>query len=147
MPLLATALGLSLLGSCGGLLVASSLLLFTQRIRTRRRPAAPLLDEIDDPAGPLVVGGEKVGLEHRAGDEPVVIAPAVPAHLQQAVRFGLHRQERHPSIVERRGFHRVQYILAIRGGLGDDVVGLGMVDPFEGRADLGHPSAHQALPR
>jgi len=36
--LLATALGLSLLGSCGGLLVASSLLLFTQRIRTRIVP-------------------------------------------------------------------------------------------------------------
>ena len=34
----ATALGLSLLGSCGGLLVASSLLLFTQRIRTRLIP-------------------------------------------------------------------------------------------------------------
>jgi zinc and cadmium transporter len=31
-------LGLSLLGSCGGLLVASSLLLFTQRIRTRIVP-------------------------------------------------------------------------------------------------------------
>jgi zinc and cadmium transporter len=38
VPLLATALGLSLLGSCGGLLVASSLLLFTQRIRTRVVP-------------------------------------------------------------------------------------------------------------
>jgi zinc and cadmium transporter len=38
VPLLATALGLSLLGSCGGLLVASSLLLFTQRIRTRIVP-------------------------------------------------------------------------------------------------------------
>ena len=38
MPLLATALGLSLLGSCGGLLVASSLLLFTNRIRTRLIP-------------------------------------------------------------------------------------------------------------
>ena len=38
MPLLATALGLSLLGSCGGLLVASSLLLFTDRIRTRLIP-------------------------------------------------------------------------------------------------------------
>jgi zinc and cadmium transporter len=38
VPLLATALGLSLLGSCGGLLVASSLLLFTQRIRTRLVP-------------------------------------------------------------------------------------------------------------
>ena len=34
MPLLATALGLSLLGSCGGLLVASSLLLFTAPVRT-----------------------------------------------------------------------------------------------------------------
>ncbi len=38
MPLLATALGLSLLGSCGGLLVASSFLLFTDRIRTRLIP-------------------------------------------------------------------------------------------------------------
>ncbi len=38
MPLLATALGLSLLGSCGGLLVASSLLLFTQQVRTRLVP-------------------------------------------------------------------------------------------------------------
>jgi zinc and cadmium transporter len=38
VPLLATALGLSLLGSCGGLVVASSLLLFTQRIRTRLIP-------------------------------------------------------------------------------------------------------------
>ena len=38
MPLLATALGLSLLGSLGGLLVASSLLLFTDRIRTRIVP-------------------------------------------------------------------------------------------------------------
>ena len=38
MPLLATALGLSLLGSCGGLLVASSLLLSTDRIRTRLIP-------------------------------------------------------------------------------------------------------------
>jgi zinc and cadmium transporter len=36
--LLATALGLSLLGSCGGLIVASSLLLFTQHIRTRLIP-------------------------------------------------------------------------------------------------------------
>jgi zinc and cadmium transporter len=36
--LLATALGLSLLGSCGGLLVASCLLLFTQHIRTRLIP-------------------------------------------------------------------------------------------------------------
>jgi zinc and cadmium transporter len=36
--LLATALGLSLLGSCGGLVVASSLLLFTQRVRTRLVP-------------------------------------------------------------------------------------------------------------
>ena len=38
MPLLATALGLSLLGSCGGLLVASSLLLFTDSLRTRLIP-------------------------------------------------------------------------------------------------------------
>ena len=38
MPLLATALGLSLLGSGGGLLVASSLLLFTDSIRTRLVP-------------------------------------------------------------------------------------------------------------
>ncbi len=38
MPLLATALGLSLLGSCGGLVVASSLLLFTHRVRTRLVP-------------------------------------------------------------------------------------------------------------
>ena len=38
MPLLATALGLSLLGSCGGLLVAVSLLLFTERVRTRLVP-------------------------------------------------------------------------------------------------------------
>ena len=38
MPLLATALGLSLLGSGGGLLVASSLLLFTDQIRTRLVP-------------------------------------------------------------------------------------------------------------
>ena len=38
MPLLATALGLSLLGSFGGLLVASSLLLFTDRVRTRLVP-------------------------------------------------------------------------------------------------------------
>lgn len=38
MPLLATALGLSLLGSCGGLLVASSLLLFTDSVRTRLVP-------------------------------------------------------------------------------------------------------------
>ena len=38
MPLLATALGLSLLGSCGGLVVASSLLLFTHKIRTRLIP-------------------------------------------------------------------------------------------------------------
>jgi zinc and cadmium transporter len=35
---LATALGLSLLGSFGGLLVASSLLLFTDRVRTRLVP-------------------------------------------------------------------------------------------------------------
>ncbi|HXD75268.1 MAG TPA: ZIP family metal transporter [Vicinamibacterales bacterium] len=38
MPLLVTALGLSLLGSCGGLIIASSLLLFTHRIRTRLIP-------------------------------------------------------------------------------------------------------------
>jgi zinc and cadmium transporter len=38
VPLLATALGLSLLGSFGGLLVASSLLLFTDRVRTRLVP-------------------------------------------------------------------------------------------------------------
>lgn len=38
MPLLATALGLSLLGSCGGLLVASSLLLFNDTLRTRLVP-------------------------------------------------------------------------------------------------------------
>lgn len=38
MHLLATALGLSLLGSCGGLLVASSLLLFSERARTRLVP-------------------------------------------------------------------------------------------------------------
>ena len=38
MPLLATALGLSLLGSCGGLLVASSLLLFNDAVRTRLVP-------------------------------------------------------------------------------------------------------------
>jgi zinc and cadmium transporter len=38
VPLLVTALGLSLLGSCGGLVVASSLLLFTHRIRTRLIP-------------------------------------------------------------------------------------------------------------
>ena len=38
MPLLATSLGLSLLGSCGGLLVASSLVLFPVRVRTRLVP-------------------------------------------------------------------------------------------------------------
>jgi zinc and cadmium transporter len=38
VPLLATALGLSLLGSFGGLLVASSLLLFTDHVRTRLVP-------------------------------------------------------------------------------------------------------------
>ena len=38
MPLLATALGLSILGSCGGLLVASSLLLFKDTTRTRLVP-------------------------------------------------------------------------------------------------------------
>jgi len=36
--LLATALGLSLLGSCGGLLVASSLVMFPDRVRTRLVP-------------------------------------------------------------------------------------------------------------
>lgn len=38
MPLLATAVGLSLLGSLGGLVVASSLLLFTDSLRTRLVP-------------------------------------------------------------------------------------------------------------
>jgi zinc and cadmium transporter len=38
VPVLATALGLSLLGSCGGLLVASSLVLFPLTIRTRLVP-------------------------------------------------------------------------------------------------------------
>jgi len=38
VSLLATALGLSLLGSVGGLLVASSLLLFTDRVRTQLVP-------------------------------------------------------------------------------------------------------------
>jgi zinc and cadmium transporter len=38
VPLLATVLGLSLLGGCGGLLVASAFLLFTHRIRTRIIP-------------------------------------------------------------------------------------------------------------
>jgi zinc and cadmium transporter len=38
VPVLATALGLSLLGSCGGLLVASSLILFPARVRTRLVP-------------------------------------------------------------------------------------------------------------
>ena len=38
MHLLATALGLSLLGSCGGLLVASSFFLFSPSIRTRLVP-------------------------------------------------------------------------------------------------------------
>jgi zinc and cadmium transporter len=38
VPLLATALGLSLLGSFGGLLLASSLLLFTDNVRTRLVP-------------------------------------------------------------------------------------------------------------
>lgn len=38
MPVLATVLGLSLLGSCGGLLVASSLLLFKDGVRTRLLP-------------------------------------------------------------------------------------------------------------
>jgi len=36
--LLATSLGLSLLGSCGGLLVASSLVFFPERVRTRLVP-------------------------------------------------------------------------------------------------------------
>ena len=38
MPVLATALGLSLIGSCGGLLVASTLLLFPDPLRTRLIP-------------------------------------------------------------------------------------------------------------
>jgi zinc and cadmium transporter len=38
VPLLAIALGLSLLGSIGGLVVASSFLLFNQRVRTRMVP-------------------------------------------------------------------------------------------------------------
>jgi len=38
VPVLAAALGLSLLGSCGGLLVASSLVLFPLNIRTRLVP-------------------------------------------------------------------------------------------------------------
>ena len=38
MPILAIVLGLSILGSCGGLLVASSLLLFNDRVRTRLVP-------------------------------------------------------------------------------------------------------------
>jgi len=38
VPVLATALGLSLLGSCGGLLVASSLVFFPLNIRTRLVP-------------------------------------------------------------------------------------------------------------
>ena len=38
MRLLATALGLSVLGSCGGVLVASSLLLFNDALRTRLVP-------------------------------------------------------------------------------------------------------------
>jgi zinc and cadmium transporter len=38
VPLLATSLGLSLLGSCGGLLVASSLVFFPLRARTRLVP-------------------------------------------------------------------------------------------------------------
>jgi zinc and cadmium transporter len=38
VPLLATALGLSLLGSCGGLLVASSFFLFPASVRTRLVP-------------------------------------------------------------------------------------------------------------
>ena len=38
MPVLATALGLSLLGSCGGLLVASTLVSFPSHVRTRLVP-------------------------------------------------------------------------------------------------------------
>jgi zinc and cadmium transporter len=38
VPVLATALGLSLLGSCGGLLVASSLIFFSARTRTQVVP-------------------------------------------------------------------------------------------------------------
>ena len=38
MPILAIVLGLSILGSCGGLLVASSLLLFNDGVRTRLVP-------------------------------------------------------------------------------------------------------------
>ena len=38
MPVLATALGLSLLGSCGGLLVASSFFLFSPSVRTKLVP-------------------------------------------------------------------------------------------------------------
>jgi zinc and cadmium transporter len=38
VPLLATVLGLSLLGSCGGLLVASTLLLFNDAVRMRLVP-------------------------------------------------------------------------------------------------------------
>jgi zinc and cadmium transporter len=38
VPLLATALGLSLLGSCGGLAVASGLVLFSDSVRTRLVP-------------------------------------------------------------------------------------------------------------
>jgi zinc and cadmium transporter len=38
VPLLGVAIALSIFGSCGGLLVASSLLLFTHRIRTRLIP-------------------------------------------------------------------------------------------------------------
>ena len=38
MPILVVVLGLSILGSCGGLLVASSLLLFTDDLRTRLIP-------------------------------------------------------------------------------------------------------------
>jgi len=38
VPLLATVPGLSLLGSCGGLLVASSLLLFNDSVRQRLVP-------------------------------------------------------------------------------------------------------------
>ena len=38
MPLLATALGLSILGSCGGVLIASSLLLFSDALHTKILP-------------------------------------------------------------------------------------------------------------
>ena len=105
MPLLATALGLSLLGSCGGLLVASSLLLFTQRIRTRLIPwlvsyavgallgvallalLPEALDELSPPAvfGTLLAGilsffilEKLVLLRHCHTDECAVHGAAVP---------------------------------------------------------------------